>query len=35
MDSSELNLNSLYSDLQKLETNNDYGRALNVCDKSE
>ncbi|XKL66531.1 hypothetical protein PGB90_009951 [Kerria lacca] len=33
MESLEANLYSLYSDLQKLEKNNDYEKALTVCEK--
>ncbi|KAK7588106.1 hypothetical protein V9T40_005351 [Parthenolecanium corni] len=33
MESSEAALSSFYSELQKFEKNNDYERALNVCEK--
>lgn len=33
--STDINLCALYSELQKLEANNDFGKALNVCDKSK
>lgn len=34
MESTEINLSSLYTELQKLEINNDYGKALNISEKS-
>lgn len=33
MESADAALNSYYSELQKLEKNNDYEKALNVCEK--
>lgn len=33
MESSEAALSSFYSELQKFEKNNDYEKALNVCEK--
>lgn len=35
MEPSEATLISLYSELQKLEANNDYEKAINVAEKSE
>lgn len=34
MEPSEATLISLYSELQKLEANNDYEKAINVAEKS-